>query len=89
MPFWQSPLDNWVLLGSFIGGTLICVVLLYVPYLSTKHKGGAWEWAMVAVMVVVFMMICEFYKLVKRTFLMAWEFIISYRHYQRQLGATQ
>jgi potassium/sodium efflux P-type ATPase len=72
MPFWQSPLDNWVLLGSFIGGTLICVVLLYVPYLSTKvfkHKGGAWEWAMVAVMVVVFMIICEFYKLVKRTFL--------------------
>jgi len=72
MPFWKSPLDNWVLLGSLIGGTLICLLLLYVPYLSTKvfkHKGGAWEWAMVGCLSVAFMMVCEFYKLVKRTFL--------------------
>jgi hypothetical protein len=61
-----------VLYGSLIGGTLICVVLLYVPYLSTKvfkHKGGAWEWVMVACLLVAFMLVCETYKLIKRTFL--------------------
>eukprot|EP00193_Tetraselmis_chui_P016382 CAMPEP_0177777534 /NCGR_PEP_ID=MMETSP0491_2-20121128/15422_1 /TAXON_ID=63592 /ORGANISM="Tetraselmis chuii, Strain PLY429" /LENGTH=961 /DNA_ID=CAMNT_0019296647 /DNA_START=135 /DNA_END=3020 /DNA_ORIENTATION=+ len=71
-PFWRSPLNNKVLYGSLIGGTLICVVLLYVPYLSTKvfkHKGGAWEWVMVACLLVAFMLVCETYKLIKRTFL--------------------
>jgi len=69
MPFWKSPLGNKVLLGSLIIGTLVCVPLLYVPYLNTKvfkHRGGSWEWGMIAAMSVAFMMLCEFYKLVKR-----------------------
>jgi len=74
LPFWKSPLNNKVLFGSFIIGTLICVPLLYVPYLSTKvfkHYGGSWEWGMIAAMSVAFMALCEFYKLLKRCFMPA------------------
>ena len=72
LPFWRSPLDNKVLLYSVIGGTLICIPILYIPYLNQKvfkHMGGTWEWGMIAVLCVVFMILCETYKFFKRQFL--------------------
>eukprot|EP00873_Tetraselmis_striata_P019881 jgi/Tetstr1/440145/TSEL_028502.t1 len=69
LPFWKSPLNNKILFWSLIIGTIVCVPLLYVPYLSTKvfkHYGGTWEWGMIAAMCAVFMLICEVYKFVKR-----------------------
>ena len=72
LPFWKSPLNNKVLLGSLVFGTLITIPLLYVPYLNTKvfkHIGGSWEWGMIAVLSVVFMAMCETYKFFKRLFL--------------------
>ena len=53
-------------------GTLICIPILYVPYLSDKvfkHTGGTWEWGMIAGLSVGFMMLCEVYKFFKRLFL--------------------
>ena len=72
LPFWKSPLNNKVLLGSVVFGTLICIPILYIPYLSDKvfkHTGGTWEWGMIAGLSVGFMMLCEVYKFFKRVFL--------------------
>uniref|UniRef100_A0A0G4G0S9 Cation-transporting P-type ATPase N-terminal domain-containing protein n=1 Tax=Chromera velia CCMP2878 TaxID=1169474 RepID=A0A0G4G0S9_9ALVE len=69
LPFWKSSMKNKVLWASVIGGTLLCVPLLYAPFINTKvfkHTGGSWEWGMVAAFSVVFMAFAEIYKAVKR-----------------------
>uniref|UniRef100_A0A0G4GYW0 Cation-transporting P-type ATPase N-terminal domain-containing protein n=1 Tax=Chromera velia CCMP2878 TaxID=1169474 RepID=A0A0G4GYW0_9ALVE len=69
LPFWKSTLKNTVLWASVVGGTLLCVPLLYAPFINNKvfkHLGGDWEWGMVAAMSVVFMAFAEMYKAIKR-----------------------
>uniref|UniRef100_A0A0G4FY80 Cation-transporting P-type ATPase N-terminal domain-containing protein n=1 Tax=Chromera velia CCMP2878 TaxID=1169474 RepID=A0A0G4FY80_9ALVE len=69
LPFWKSPLNNRVLWGSVLGGTVIAVIVLYVPFINDqvfKHLGGSWEWGMVAGLSIVFMAVCELYKALKR-----------------------
>jgi len=71
LPFWRSTLKNRVLWMSVLFGTLLCVPLLYIPFISEtvfKHVGGSWEWGLVAGMTVLFMAFCEIYKMIKRAF---------------------
>uniref|UniRef100_A0A0G4FI86 Cation-transporting P-type ATPase N-terminal domain-containing protein n=1 Tax=Chromera velia CCMP2878 TaxID=1169474 RepID=A0A0G4FI86_9ALVE len=69
LPFWKSTLKNTVLWASVVCGTLLCVPLLYAPFINDKvfkHLGGSWEWGLVLALSVVFMCLAEVYKAVKR-----------------------
>ncbi|KAK9727371.1 hypothetical protein K7432_001904 [Basidiobolus ranarum] len=69
---WSSLFENKALVGSFTLGTLFIFPILYIPYLNTdvfKHKPLTWEWGVVAVSVVIFIVFSELYKFLKRRFL--------------------
>lgn len=63
--------QNYYMYISWLFGFGIMFIVLYVPVLNTtvfKHLGITWEWAMVAVSVVIYIILAELYKLVKRRF---------------------
>ncbi|KAK9761502.1 hypothetical protein K7432_013557 [Basidiobolus ranarum] len=67
-----SLFENKALVGSFTFGTIFIFPILYIPYLNTeifKHKPLTWEWAIVAVSVIVFIVFSELYKFLKRSIL--------------------
>ncbi|RKP24819.1 potassium/sodium efflux P-type ATPase, partial [Syncephalis pseudoplumigaleata] len=60
------------LLFSVLLGILLLFPALYIPVVNTsvfKHKPLTWEWALVIVAIVVFLLISEFYRWMKRLFL--------------------
>ncbi|CAO3617317.1 unnamed protein product [Cunninghamella blakesleeana] len=62
---------NFYLYASFIFGFILLVVVLYVPVLNHgvfKHGGITWEWGMTAASVIVYIIIVETYKALKRKF---------------------
>ncbi|ORX74432.1 calcium ATPase [Linderina pennispora] len=64
--------ENKFLFGGFISGTILCIMCLYIPGLNTrvlKLKGISWEWGVVLVTLLVFLIMSELYKLAKRKFL--------------------
>ncbi|ORX93774.1 potassium/sodium efflux P-type ATPase [Basidiobolus meristosporus CBS 931.73] len=69
---WKGLFENKALVGSFTLGVILIFPILYIPYLNTdvfKHKALTWEWGVVAVSVVIFIVFSELYKFVKRRFL--------------------
>ncbi|KAJ2742928.1 hypothetical protein GGI20_004129 [Coemansia sp. BCRC 34301] len=64
--------ENKFLLGGFISGTALCLLCMYVPGLNTsvlKMKGISWEWGIVLITLLLFLIISELYKFCKRRFL--------------------
>ncbi|KAJ2645103.1 hypothetical protein GGF44_000168 [Coemansia sp. RSA 1694] len=64
--------ENKFLLAGFISGTILCLLCMYVPGLNTKvlkMKGISWEWGVVLITLLVFIIISEIYKFGKRRFL--------------------
>ncbi|RCH85118.1 hypothetical protein CU097_007040, partial [Rhizopus azygosporus] len=63
--------QNKYLFWSTLFGLVLLVITLYVPVLNTdvfKHKPITWEWGMTAASVIVYIMIVEAYKGIKRKF---------------------
>lgn len=68
--FQLSILSNKHLLVAFIASLLFCVPILYAPVLNTqvfRHEGRGYEWALAAVAMVIFFILSELYKAIKRT----------------------
>ncbi|KAJ2061856.1 hypothetical protein GGI17_002830 [Coemansia sp. S146] len=64
--------ENKFLLGGFISGTILCLLCMYVPGLNTsvlKMKGISWEWGVVLITLLVFLILSELYKFGKRRLL--------------------
>ncbi|ORX61559.1 potassium/sodium efflux P-type ATPase, partial [Hesseltinella vesiculosa] len=62
---------NWYLCASFLFGLVLLVVVLYVPVLNRevfKHEGITWEWGMTVVSMVVYVILAEIWKALKRKF---------------------
>ena len=63
----KSP--NLLLTFAVVVGIGAAVPLLYIPVISTdfvKHLGITWEWGLVVAFVVVFVVVSEFYKFIRR-----------------------
>jgi magnesium-transporting ATPase (P-type) len=64
--------SNKLMLAAVFIGAVMPIPTLYIPYLNTdifKQGGLTWEWVLVAASVVVFFLLSEFYKLLKRRFI--------------------
>ncbi|KAJ2450176.1 hypothetical protein EV183_004463 [Coemansia sp. RSA 2336] len=62
-------LENIFLFGGFACGTVLCLLCIYVPGLNKsvlKLKHISWEWGIVAVTLLIFLIISEIYKFGKR-----------------------
>ena len=60
--------DNYWLCGSVAFGIVTLVIILYVEPIATNvfiHRYLTWEWGVVAVAIIVFMALCEVYKVIK------------------------
>lgn len=67
--FSMSWYNNKTLFYSLLGGVVITVVLIYLPFINEsvfKHGNIGWEWGVVVAGVVVFHLMAEFYKFIKR-----------------------
>ncbi|CUG84846.1 calcium motive p-type ATPase, putative [Bodo saltans] len=67
--------DNHWLCGSVAFGMVTLVPMLYVEPIATNvfiHRMLTWEWGVIAVALLIFMIFCELYKLVKNYFF-PWE----------------
>jgi len=56
---------------SWLFGFGIMFIVLYVPVVNTtvfKHSGIGWEWVMVLISIVIYIILAEFYKFIKRRF---------------------
>ncbi|KAJ1723130.1 hypothetical protein LPJ53_002494 [Coemansia erecta] len=65
-------MDNKFLFGGFVSGTIICLLCMYVPGLNDKvlkMTGISWEWGIVLITLLVFLIISEVYKFAKRKLL--------------------
>ncbi|CEP18689.1 hypothetical protein [Parasitella parasitica] len=63
--------QNYYMYASWVFGFGIMFIVLYVPVVNTevfKHLPITWEWGMVAASVIVYIVLAEFYKLIKRKF---------------------
>ena len=63
--------QNYHMYVSWAFGFGIMFIVLYVPVINTevfKHLGITWEWAMVAVSIVIYIILAEAYKYIKRNF---------------------
>ncbi|KAJ2430041.1 hypothetical protein IWW43_003046 [Coemansia sp. RSA 1935] len=61
--------ENRFLFGGVICGTILCLLCMYVPGLNTavlKMKGISWEWGIVLITLLVFLILSELYKFAKR-----------------------
>ena len=67
-PFFEDVYENRFLFRSVVLGGLSVFPAVYIPGLNTavfKHKGITWEWAVVVICVIIFVMAIEMWKLVK------------------------
>ncbi|KAJ2378424.1 hypothetical protein IW150_000821 [Coemansia sp. RSA 2607] len=65
-------MENKFLFGGFVSGTIICLLCMYVPGLNDKvlkMTGISWEWGIVLITLLVFLIISEVYKFAKRKLL--------------------
>ncbi|KAI7898759.1 potassium/sodium efflux P-type ATPase [Cokeromyces recurvatus] len=63
--------QNYHMYASWVFGFSIMFIVLYVPVINTevfKHLPITWEWGMVAASVVVYIILAESYKFIKRKF---------------------
>ncbi|EPB86926.1 hypothetical protein HMPREF1544_06249 [Mucor circinelloides 1006PhL] len=63
--------QNYYMYWSWLFGFGIMFIVLYVPVVNTevfKHLPITWEWGMVAASVIVYIILAELYKLIKRKF---------------------
>ncbi|KAJ1731572.1 hypothetical protein LPJ61_002471 [Coemansia biformis] len=78
----RGPMWNWTMLKRFyenkflfagvVAGTILCIICMYVPGLNTgalKMKGISWEWGVVLITLLVFLILSEIYKFAKRRLL--------------------
>ncbi|KAJ2717123.1 hypothetical protein H4R19_000208 [Coemansia spiralis] len=78
----RGPMWNWTMVKRFyenkflfagvVAGTILCIVCMYVPGLNTgalKMKGISWEWGIVLITLLVFLILSELYKFGKRKLL--------------------
>ena len=66
--FTMPKLDNPWLWGSFIFGIVTIIGMLYIPAIAHNvfvHEALSWEWAVIAVGLVIFVFVSEVYKLIK------------------------
>ncbi|KAJ2783393.1 hypothetical protein GGI15_002605 [Coemansia interrupta] len=76
-PMWnlrmlKRAMENKFLFGGFISGTIVCLLCMYVPGLNDKvlkMTGISWEWGIVLITLLVFLIISEIYKFAKRKLL--------------------
>ncbi|KAJ1770593.1 hypothetical protein IW140_002979 [Coemansia sp. RSA 1813] len=64
--------ENKILFYGFFSGLVLCLLCIYVPGLNTKvlkMKGISWEWGVVLVTLLVFLILSEIYKFAKRKLL--------------------
>ncbi|KAJ2803200.1 hypothetical protein H4R20_002985 [Coemansia guatemalensis] len=64
--------ENKFLLAGVVAGTILCIICIYVPGLNTavlKMKGISWEWGIVLITLLIFLIISELYKFAKRKLL--------------------
>ncbi|KAI8321663.1 potassium/sodium efflux P-type ATPase [Martensiomyces pterosporus] len=64
--------ENKFLFGGFVSGTILCLLCMYIPGLNTKvlkMKGIGWEWGVVLVTLLIFIILSELYKFGKRRWL--------------------
>ncbi|KAJ2854117.1 hypothetical protein J3B02_002830 [Coemansia erecta] len=65
-------LENKFLFGGVVSGTILCILCLYIPGLNTKVlklSGISWEWGIVLITLLVFLILSEIYKFAKRKLL--------------------
>ncbi|KAJ2309181.1 hypothetical protein IWW52_003589 [Coemansia sp. RSA 2704] len=61
--------ENRFLFSGVVCGTILCILCIYVPGLNTsvlKLKGISWEWGIVLVTLLIFLILSELYKFAKR-----------------------
>ncbi|KAJ2780246.1 hypothetical protein H4R18_003558 [Coemansia javaensis] len=61
--------ENKFLFAGAVAGIVLCIICMYVPGLNTgalKMKGISWEWGIVLVTLLVFIILSELYKFAKR-----------------------
>ncbi|KAJ2847033.1 hypothetical protein IWW36_004062 [Coemansia brasiliensis] len=61
--------ENIFLFSGFLCGTILCLLCIYVPGLNTsvlKLKHISWEWGIVIITLLIFLIISEIYKFGKR-----------------------
>ncbi|KAJ1796913.1 hypothetical protein LPJ59_003463 [Coemansia sp. RSA 2399] len=76
-PMWSIAMlrrvhENKILFYGFFSGLALCLLCMYVPGLNTKvlkMKGIGWEWGVVLVTLLVFLVLSEVYKFAKRRLL--------------------
>ncbi|KAJ2833839.1 hypothetical protein GGI24_000676 [Coemansia furcata] len=64
--------ENKFLFSGFVSGTILCLLCMYIPGLNTsvlKMKGISWEWGVVLITLLVFLILSELYKFGKRRLL--------------------
>ncbi|KAJ2559172.1 hypothetical protein EV175_000470 [Coemansia sp. RSA 1933] len=64
--------ENKILFYGFFSGLVLCLLCVYVPGLNSKvlkMKGISWEWGVVLVTLLVFLVLSELYKFAKRKLL--------------------
>ncbi|KAJ2083051.1 hypothetical protein H4R24_001090 [Coemansia sp. RSA 988] len=64
--------ENKFLLAGVVAGTILCLLCIYVPGLNTKvlkMKGISWEWGIVLITLLIFLIMSELYKFAKRKLL--------------------
>lgn len=67
----RTIVHNRFLFWSVIGGFLATFPVIYIPYLNTivfKHRGLTWEWGVVFSCVVMYVVLIEAWKAIKRRF---------------------
>ncbi|KAJ1814900.1 hypothetical protein LPJ56_002862, partial [Coemansia sp. RSA 2599] len=65
-------LENKFLFGGVVSGTILCLLCMYVPGLNKKVlklTGISWEWGIVLITLLVFLILSEIYKFAKRKLL--------------------
>ncbi|KAJ2662061.1 hypothetical protein IW148_003109 [Coemansia sp. RSA 1199] len=61
--------ENRFLFAGVVCGTVLCILCMYVPGLNTavlKMKGISWEWGIVLITLLIFLILSELYKFAKR-----------------------
>ncbi|KAI8084183.1 uncharacterized protein B0P05DRAFT_466593 [Gilbertella persicaria] len=73
MPTWTwkgfTRRQNYYMYASWVFGFGIMFIVLYVPVINTevfKHLGISWEWGMAAASTIVYIILVELYKWIKR-----------------------
>ncbi|KAJ1849552.1 hypothetical protein LPJ57_008336 [Coemansia sp. RSA 486] len=65
-------MENKFLFGGVVSGTILCLLCMYIPGLNhkvLKLSGISWEWGIVLITLLVFIILSEIYKFAKRKLL--------------------